>query len=87
MSYLAKRIRRQWEAARPRMVAKLKAQGDWEEAVKWADRQATQELVWLMQRGTQWWQAEEVALAPFMLPSEKEQKTLTQDQMPFLSVE
>jgi hypothetical protein len=48
---------------------------------------AKEEIVWLMRRGTQWWQAEEVALAPWMFPTEKEQPTLTQDQMPFLPVE
>jgi len=84
MGYLGMKILRQWEVARPKMVAQLKKAGDLEEAVVWAQERTKEEMGWLMRRGTQWWVAEEIALAPFMFPDEKEQKTLTQDQMPFL---
>ena len=69
---------KQWE------VAQLKKGGDLEAAVVWAQERAKEEYGWLLRRGVQWWQAEELALEPFMFPDEKEQKTLTQDQMPFL---
>jgi hypothetical protein len=84
MGYLGTRIKRQWEASRPKMCKKLKKAGDFEEAVTWAQERAKEEMGWLMRRGTQWWVAEELALAPWMFPDEKEVETLTQDQMPFL---
>jgi hypothetical protein len=84
MGYLGDKILKQWEASRPKMVAKLKRSGDLEVAVVWAQERAKEEMGWLIKRGTQWWQAEEMALAPWMFPDEKEQAMLTQDQMPFL---
>ena len=84
MGYLGDKILKQWEVARPKMVAQLKTAGVLEEAVVWAQERAKEEMVWLIKRGTPWWSAEEVALAPWMFPDEAEQKTLTQDQMPFL---
>jgi hypothetical protein len=84
MGYLGIRIKRQWEASRPKMCKKLKKVGDLEAAVEWAEERAKQEMAWLIKRGTPWWQAEEVALAPWLFPDEAEQETLTQDQMPFL---
>jgi hypothetical protein len=84
VDYLGGKILKQWEASRPKMVAKLKKAGDLEEAVVWAQEQAKTEQAWLIKRGTPWWSAEEIALAPWMFPDETEQKTLTQDQMPFL---
>jgi hypothetical protein len=87
MGYLGIKIQTQWKAARPKMVKALETAGLLREAVSWAESRAKDTLVWLMRRGTPWWVAEETALADWMFPTEEEQETLTQDQMPFLPSE
>ena len=85
--YLGMKIKKHWQVARPKMVALLTSLGVLEEVVDWASEKAKEEMGWLMRRGPPWWSAEEVALAKFLFPSEEEQDTLTQDQMPFLPSE
>jgi hypothetical protein len=87
MGYLGMKIVRQWEAARPKMVKALEEAGLLRKAEDWVNRRATDEMVWLMRRGTPWWSAAEIVPAKGFLPTEEGQETLTQDQMPFLPSE
>jgi hypothetical protein len=87
MGYLGIKAETHWRTNRPKMCQALKAAGLMDKAVAWVNRRAVDEMVWLMRRGPPWWSAEEVALAKFLFPSEEEQDTLTQDQMPFLPSE
>ncbi|MFH1976906.1 MAG: hypothetical protein ABIJ52_15380 [Pseudomonadota bacterium] len=87
MRYLVDKILKHWKDHRPKMYQAFTATGLLEEAGDWVNERAEEEILWLAERGTDWWEAEKIILEKFMFPSEEEQATLTYDQMPFLQIE
>lgn len=59
--------RKHWQTWLPKKVARLKAGGELEQAVLTAGKQASEEVLSLMQQGFRQHEAEEVALAQYIL--------------------
>ena len=80
MNYLEALIEEQWRASRPKMCQELEEKGLLRQALEEASERMVQEMMWLLRRGMQHWQSEEIALSHVSLPSEEEQAILTPDQ-------
>ena len=80
MDYMEATIEDQWRASRPEMCQEQDKKGLLRPALEQARERMSQEMVWLIRRGTPHWQAEEIALANVSLPLEEDQATLTPDQ-------
>ena len=85
MDYLEATIEDQWRASQPKMCQEQDKKGLLRPALEQARERMSQEMVWLIRRGMQHWQAAEIALANVSLPSEEQQDTLTPDQQLFTS--